>query len=109
MTREEILATAFKALSSFSRRERKPLRDMGITDEALLQLAFREIGTYPSSIVADPPDEVLSRANMIDTSDGEYYVSLPFYTLQEGLSDLELRLWIRDSDRKITHFDVLVA
>lgn len=109
MTRDEVLTIAFKALSSFSRRETEALRDMGITDDAPLRMAFREIGTYPSAILGDPPSEVLSLANVIDTSEGEHYISLPFYTVQEGLSDLELRLWIRDSDRKITHFDVLVA
>jgi hypothetical protein len=105
MTTAEAIEIAFDVMKSFSVRDVQALKAFGLNDTDLIE-AFGEIERYPFAIV-EPSRSVLSRAHSIATAGDKIYVDIPFCSNEEGISDLELRLWVGDGP-VIANFDILV-
>ena len=105
MTAAEAIETAFGILKLLSLRDVDALAHQ-LTDKRLMALALAEIDAYPCTII-EPSRSVIDRASAVLTMEGEMSIEIPFFSMEEGVSDLELRLWLRDGPI-VTRIDVLV-
>ena len=88
MAKSDPIELAYQLLRSFSLQDVEELHKAGI-DERAIGLSLAEIARYPAKILP-PPASVKERAWTIETIEGEVHVELPFFSEEEGISDLEM-------------------
>lgn len=101
---------AFYVLALFSKKDIVGLKLVGDVPFQNIVWGVLEIERYPERIVL-PSEEVKSKAFFGRDIDGDFYFDIPFSSELRSITDLELRLSIKDVDGnlKFTFCDVLVA